>query len=249
VPEPLANRIVWLTREPHANEAWRPTFEAAGATVCSVPCLAVRPRQLPALAARLAQADWLLLTSPAAVRALAAQAPEWILPPSLQLAVVGPATRAAATAQGWPVALEADQADGAGLVAALASRVALRGVRLLWPRSALADPASVAALQAAGAAVDAPTLYDNVAPADLAARAAAAAAAGEPDWIVLASGSAFRHLRAAWPDPSFWRRVKLAAIGRLTAGAVAESGLRTTATAEAPTPQAVVAAIRSAEEA
>jgi uroporphyrinogen-III synthase len=249
VPEPLANRIVWLTREPHANEAWRPIFEAAGATVRGVPCLAVSPRQVPALAARLAQADWLLLTSPAAVRTLAAQSPEGTLPPSLRLAVVGPATRAAATAQGWPVALEADQADGAGLVAALASHVSLRGVRLLWPRSALADAAPVAALQAAGATVDAPALYDNVAPADLAARVAAAAAEGVPDWIVLASGSAFHHLRAAWPDPAFWQRVSLAAIGRLTAGAVAESGLRITATAEAPTPQAVLAAIRAAQQA
>jgi uroporphyrinogen-III synthase len=248
VPEPLANRIVWLTREPHANEAWRPAFEAAGATVRSVPCLAVRPRQVPALAARLAQADWLLLTSPAAVRTLAAQAPEGLLPTSLRLAVVGPATRAAATAQGWRVALEADQSDGAGLVAALASRTALRGTRLLWPRSALADAAPVAALQAAGAAVDAPALYDNLAPADLPARVAAAAAEGEPDWIVLASGSAFHHLRAAWPDPSCWRRVKLAVIGRLTASAVAESGLRVAATAEAPTPEAVVAAIRLAEQ-
>ncbi|MEB3329815.1 MAG: uroporphyrinogen-III synthase [Candidatus Sericytochromatia bacterium] len=245
MPEPLAGRVVWLTREPCANEAWRGPFEAAGAVVRSVPCLAVRGRTVPHLKARLARADWLLLTSPSAVQVLAAELQGGSLPPRLQVAVVGPATRASAAAAGWPVALEAGRADGDGLVATLAAHVGLPGVQVFWPRSALADRAPVEALLRAGARVDAPTLYDNACPSDLATRLVTALAEAPPAWIVLASFSAFRHLRAAWPDSPPWGRAQLAAIGARTAQAVAEAGAHVAATAEAPTAAAVLAAMRA----
>ena len=76
-----------------------------------------------------------------------------------RLAVVGAATAAALRAHGLAADLVAQPETGAGLLAALRAAEPLAGVRVLLPRSQLADAALPEALGAAGAAVTAVTAY------------------------------------------------------------------------------------------
>ena len=76
-----------------------------------------------------------------------------------RLAVVGAATAAALRAHGLAADLVAQPETGAGLLAALRASDSLAGVRVLLPRSQLADAALPEALGAAGAEVTAVTAY------------------------------------------------------------------------------------------
>ena len=76
-----------------------------------------------------------------------------------RLAVVGAATAAALRAHGLAADLVAQPETGAGLLAALRAAEPLAGVRVLLPRSQLADAALPEALGATGAEVTAVTAY------------------------------------------------------------------------------------------
>jgi uroporphyrinogen-III synthase len=245
-PDALSGSVVWLTRDWKANEAWRARFEAAGARVVSLPCIAVEARQVEGLALRVAAADWLVLTSPQAVKAVAASLGGSSLPGRVRVAVVGEATGVAAGRAGWRVDLVARRPDAAGLVETLKAETTLAGTRVCWPRSSLADEGPLETLRAAGALPDAFVAYDTVAPPGLGHHLGTALIETSPDWIVLASGSACRHLRAAWPAGQPLPPARIAALGARTAEAVEAAGWPVAAVAVVPTAAAVLTAMRAA---
>ncbi|MEB3221957.1 MAG: uroporphyrinogen-III synthase [Candidatus Sericytochromatia bacterium] len=245
-PDALCGAVVWLTRDREANEAWRGPFEAAGAQVVSLPCIAVEARHVEGLLQRVAAADWLVLTSPQAVRALAAGLGGDRPPDRVRLAVVGEATGVAAGHAGWRVDLVARRPDAAGLVETLKAETTLAGTRVCWPRSSQADEGPLETLRAAGAVLDAFAAYDTVAPPGLERHLAAALVETPPDWIVLASGSACRHLRAARPAGQPLLPARIAAIGARTAEAVEAAGWPVAAVASVPTAAAMLTAMRAA---
>lgn len=230
---------VLLTRAADQAEGWRAALEAAGAVVREAPCIRTRPDpDLAAALAGLAGQDWLLLTSPNGATALmAALGGRW--PGGPRVAVVGPGTARAAAALGLPVDHVADRPDGLGLAASLAA-LGVAGARILLPRGDLAAGDLPAALRAAGAAVTEVVAYRTEPDPALAAALAAALADGVPDWVVLASGSAFDALRATWPDLGGTR---IATIGPRTSAAVRAAGFEVAAEAAEPTAAGIVAAI------
>lgn len=175
--------------------------------------------------------DGWVLTSPAAVRSLSKTTvrPSWI-------AVVGPATAAAARRAGLRVDHQPDTALGQALVEGLGS---LSGQRVLYPHADLAPPDVARALGAAGAQLDAVVAYNNVEPAGV---RAALRRHWPVDVVCLLSGSAARRLAAHRPPP--WpAQVKVVVIGPSAAQVAARCGLSVHAVAEPHTLDGLLAAV------
>lgn len=164
----LAGRTVLVTR----------AREQAGSLVAALRARGAEPRCLPAIVTRanpdsaaadaaiaaLGAYDWLVFTSPNAVRYFGERlGPAGRgLPAGLRIAAVGPGTAAALAGRGLAVA-----AIPAGFRGeALGTLPGLAGRRILLPCGDLARPETGAALRAAGATVDEVTVYrtDAVAP-------------------------------------------------------------------------------------
>src|SRR5690606_37173508 len=94
--EPLAGRRILLTRSAEDSAAWAAELERLGAVPVVLPCITTEPIDTPelraALAAAVAAADWLVVTSrrgAAAAAELLGAAPR---PATLRVAAVGQAT-------------------------------------------------------------------------------------------------------------------------------------------------------------
>jgi len=172
-----------------------------------LPCIEVTPasdavlHDARALASR---ADWLVVTSPRAVRAVW---PRGGMPPS-PVAAVGPATAASVEEADGIVGL-VGEAGAEALVARLAERAG--GASVFFPHATGADPSTVSALVKAGAEVQAVAVYQTrpvapgLDPVDAAAFGSPSAVRG---WLIS------RHLDD----------LVLGAIGETTARALADAG-------------------------
>jgi uroporphyrinogen III methyltransferase/synthase len=249
---PLFGRRVLVTRAPEQAGALCRALEAAGAEPVLVPMIrsAVLP---PARAlAEHARYDLVVFTSANGVRALASQLAALGSEPGALAAeafCVGPATARAALAAGFRgVPLAAPAGDAARLLAALVAAVPLSGRRVLWPRAAGASRGLAEGLREAGAHVDDPIAYrTEPAPFDGAALAADLAR-GALHALTFASPSAVRSF-ASGVGPAgvaAARSALVAAIGRVTAEALAEIGLAADAVAARPEPEALVEALAEA---
>jgi len=129
----LAGKTVLLTRAVDDNAAWAERLAHAGAIPVVLPCIATETiadaATRAALAAALTAADWLVFTSRRGVEAFAALTAE-PLDTTVRIAVVGPATAAAATQLLGRVDLTSEAATAAALAHTLAERVA-RGTRVV----------------------------------------------------------------------------------------------------------------------
>ncbi len=250
---PLFGRRVLVTRATEQAGSLCLALEAAGAESVSVPMVrSVFAPPPPALAEEHARYDLLVFTSANGVRALASQLRALGVEPGALAApayCVGPATARAALAAGlraMPLAVPAG--DATRLLAALVAAVPLAGQRVLWPHAVGASGALAAGLREAGARVDDPIAYrTEPAPFDGPALAADLAR-GALDALTFASPSAVRSF-ASGVGPAgvaAARGALVAALGRVTAEALAEIGLAAAAVAARPEPEALVEALAEA---
>ncbi|MFV0256958.1 MAG: uroporphyrinogen-III synthase [Acidimicrobiales bacterium] len=119
----LSGRTVVVARAPEAARAMLAELGGLGASAVAVelqrPAPPVDDGPLREALAELAGAEWLVVTSANGVRAVAPRlTPGALGPDGPDVAVVGPATAAAASAAGWPVDLVPGSATGAALAAA-----------------------------------------------------------------------------------------------------------------------------------
>jgi uroporphyrinogen III methyltransferase/synthase len=253
---PLFGRRVLVTRPPDQAAALCRALEEAGAEPVLVPTIrsAAEP-MTPPLAAALAEAaryEILVFTSANGARALASLLRgAGVTPAGLaaRAACVGAASAAAAREAGFAVLpLAAPAGDAAALLAALRQEVPLAGRRVLWPRAAGAGAELAEGLRAAGAQLDAPVAY-RTEPAPFDGRALAAdLARGALHALTFASPSAVRSFASGvGPEGvAAARGAVVAAIGRVTAEALAAIGLPADAVAATPEPGALVEALAAA---
>lgn len=217
-PGSLRGRRVVVTRE--APGRLGELLESRGATVVSVPLIAVADPvdggvELRERVDRLAEFDWLVVTSPAgAVRVgdAARQAP------AIRLAAVGSSTAAAlSAAAGRAVDLVPDDQRSSALADALAGLPPARVFLALADRA----PATLAeSLAAAGHSVTSVVAYRTV---PVTASQAARASAHDADALLLASGSAAE----SWVEQIGVRApAVVVAIGPSTAEVARRSGLK-----------------------
>ena len=217
-----ATRAVLVTRPGGARDSLARRLTGAGVRVHAVPTVAIRDvapgGDLDAAAADLARYDWVVMTSAAAVAALAAalgRAGRRPVPGRPQgrsvveavgmataharprFAAVGPATARALREAGMEVTVEAADATGTGLGRALQATGELAGRRVLLPRASAAAPGLPALLRVAGAEVCEVVAYETV-EGPAASRPALVAALADPllGAVAVASGSAVRGLLA-----------------------------------------------------
>ena len=130
------NWRVWVTRDEGEDGPLSKALRAAGRTPVLEPVVEVAalmgPDDFVVPMTDLERKDWLVLTSARAVAALPR------IGTRARVGVVGPATRKAAEALGLEVSLESSDGTGAGLWKEI-DRRAVRGARIFFPRSDIAE--------------------------------------------------------------------------------------------------------------
>lgn len=247
---PLADRRVVVTRAPHQADELCRALGVAGATVKRLPLLAVLPGdrdELQRAAEDLSAYAWLVFSSSNAVDALLPLVPS-PGPAGLRLAVIGPATAAAARRLGWEPDLQAAKSDGEGLAQAMATQLSAAS-RILLPQADDARPHLAAGLRRTGATVDAIVAYRKGLPPAAEVEADHLFAGDDLGWVTFTSPRIVRHfVRLDIGTPEDWRRRLLAELRPLTVGPVTSAelrrhGLRPAAEARRPTPEGMVEAM------
>lgn len=233
---PLEGKRVVVTRAPEQARELVREIDQLGAKVLLLPMVEFREAedsaQLDEALREIANFDWILFTSQNAVRFFAKRCWALGLDPSKlqserpQIAAVGPATAKAAREEGFRVYWIASRFRGEALAREL--REDMAGKRVLLPRSDLAAGKLPEALRKAGATVCEVIGYRTVVPETTDSDALSQIRSGKVDVVTFASPSAFHHfvdLLGADELPGVAQRVRFAAIGRTTAGAIREAGL------------------------
>lgn len=225
-------------------------LRTAGATVHELPLTRIEPvpgAPLTAAVDALVRYQWVLLTSVNAVEALA----QALVTPAhraiiglKKLAVVGPATAAAASAHGWTTTLmpPPPRYQAEALVDAMATRGDVEGARMLYPAAEGARDVLPEGLRALGAEVDVVAVYRSVADDEGQGRLRALVAASALDLVVVAAPSAVDALLDALP-PEHARRLPVACIGPVTARAARVAGFPVKVESTAATTEGLVRSI------
>jgi uroporphyrinogen III methyltransferase/synthase len=253
---PLFGRRVLVTRSREQAPALAAALRRAGAEPVVVPLLELappaEPGELDGALAELAAYDALLFTSGNAVRAFAARAAERgvsLRGLAARVYCVGPGTAEAARAAGLEVhGVPERRFDAEGLLEHVARELPPSGRRFLLPRAEEARETLPEGLRAAGARVDAVTVYRTIAaPADAPALRERLRH-GELDALTFTSPSAAKHFAALLDAGSreAARRCVVAAIGPVTAEALRNLGLAADCVAERPDDACLVEALAGA---
>jgi uroporphyrinogen III methyltransferase/synthase len=225
---PLAGQTVVVARAAEQAGGLVDRLHALGAGVVEVPVIAITDPAdggagLVAAAARLAETDWVVVTSPNGARRLAGALPAGGWPRSgPKLAVVGPGTAEACKPLGLTVDLVPERFVAEGLLEALPDGPG----RVLVAQAEAARPVLVEGLRHKGWTVDVVAAYRTV-PAAVGPAVLDRAAAA--DAIVFTSGSTVRSYVAAAGEPAVPATV--VCIGPVTAAAAVDAGLTPAAVA------------------
>jgi len=181
------------------------------------------PEALRRAVARVTDYDWLILTSPRAVKAVAVamiqngQTPESVVG-RVRVAAVGPATAGALDALRLSPDLTPDRFVAEGLVEAFRIRGIEEEARILLLRAEEGRALLPAFLEGAGARIDVVAAYRTVADQDVAKRMAEMVVAREFDALTFTAGSAVRSFAAAWGDRGpLPAGIRIVALGPATA--------------------------------
>ena len=199
ISPPLAGQHVLVTRPAGQAEGFRTLLEAAGATVTTAPTIRLIPPSDPAAlrraTARLAEYDWIVLTSVNAVHRLGEAAPEAGALATGRFATVGPATADALRALGVAECLVPPIHRGEALadeIIVATDPDRLSDVRILLVQAERARPVLRERLVAPGARVDVAPAYDVEVNPDVRDALRAFIERGRGDWLTFTASSAAR---------------------------------------------------------
>jgi uroporphyrinogen III methyltransferase/synthase len=235
--QPLAGRVVVVTRPRAQARAFAGLLEAAGARVLLAPTIAIEPpaswEPLDRALERLGDYGWAVFTSVNGVemtrRRLEEKGRDADALRRCRLAAIGPATAEALRALG----LEAEVVPDEYVAEALAGRLRALirpGDRVLLARAAEARDVLVTQLEAAGVRVDEVPAYRTRSAAEDAGELRGALREGRVDVVTFTSSSTVRHFAALFPGedlPRLLRGVAVACIGPVTRATALALGLET----------------------
>lgn len=225
---PLTDKIVLITRSAGQSSQFTDLLRKEGAQIVEMPALEIRPpsswEPLDQAIARLADYDWLILTSANAVAYFCdrlAQANNSTDLKTVKLAVVGKKTASALSQHGITPDFVPSNYVADALVADFPEPVA--GLKLLFPRvESGGRDVLVKEMMAAGAAVTEVPAYESGCPVEPDAAAIAALKACFVDVITFASSKTVRHFcqlmdQAFGEDwPTYLEKIAIASIGPQT---------------------------------
>jgi uroporphyrinogen-III synthase len=245
--KPLTNKRILITRTRNQASDLAAQLEGLGATTILIPTIEIVPpnsfHALDAALTCLRTYDWLLFTSANAVEAFHRRAQFLHLTQLPQkIAVIGPATLAAANAIGLTVDLVPTQYVAEALAEALLPEAP--GKSFLLVRAAEARDHLPEALTAAGATVTIAEAYRNQLPPESIPALQALFASPEhyPDAITFTSASTARNLLALLEAANLTLppNITLASVGPITSEALRTLGHTPTIEAPEPTIPALV---------
>jgi uroporphyrinogen III methyltransferase/synthase len=232
---PLFGKRVLVTRAADQAGEMLTALREAGAEPVLMPMIRIVPPDdfsaVDAALDRLETYDVLLVTSANAIRCFAARAAERgrsLAELSAKVVCVGPKSAEATLREGLFVnTIPAERYDAEGLLEAIAKHLPPAGRRFLLPRAAIGRETLCDGLRAAGAEVDAVTVYHNVPPDADGPALRQRLRDGELDVLTFTSPSTVRHFLALLDDESREAagRCLVAAIGPVTAQALRQEGL------------------------
>lgn len=250
---PLYDRAVLVTRPAERSEGLTRRLEALGARVEARPTIALELPSDAEPARRALQSletyDWVLFTSPTGVRffrLLAQRALGRVPRLSVAVAAIGPSTARALRAAGIKPQVVAEDSSGEGLAEALGGQVK-QGQRVLLVRPEVAREVLPSALRSGGAMVDTVAFYRNVVAADV-PDIARDVRREVFDVVVFSSPSTAHRLLEGAAGAGIdladaLRKVKVVAIGEITARALRDAGITVGAVASRPSDEGIVEAI------
>jgi uroporphyrinogen III methyltransferase/synthase len=254
---PLFGRTVLVTRTRRQASALSRRLAELGAHAIEAPTIEIHPpadwAPVDAALRRLAEFDWLVLTSPNGAAALVERMTALGLDAralaGTKLAAVGPATADALRERFLAPDLLPEAFTTEALGEALVQRLAADGAgggrpRILLARADIATGILPEALRSAGCEVEQVTLYRTVRPGALPADALDALRAGRVSWVTFASSSTVENFLALIePAGVSLEGIKLAAIGPVTAETLRSRGLPPAVVARPHTVEALVDAL------
>src|SRR5438309_4314085 len=250
----LHGRRILVSRAREQASELSSKLRALGAEVLEIPFIEIRrPRSFQKLdnaLRRIQPYDWLILTSVNGVNALFTRLEQLAIAPQqlrqLQIAAIGPATRAAIEQHGLKVTVVPQEYVAESVVRSLRAKV--RGKRVLLVRAKVARDVIPRQLRDPGADVDVVGAYETVGPKRSAAelKRILADPARAPQVITFTSSSTARNfltLLGARLDRSVLDGIKIASIGPVTSATLRDLGLRVDIEAREYTMQGLVEAI------
>jgi len=242
----LAGRTIVVTRPREQAAPFAELLVRRGARIVMFPTIATRaadPAEADRAIARLETYAWVIFPGANAVRFFldrVTAAGREGLPAGVRVAAVGSATAARLEERGVRVDAIPEEFIGTAIVSVLGD---VRGRRLLLPRADIGRAETVAALEAAGACVDAITVYHTMPAAPDAA--SLAALGGRVDAVTFTSPSTFTNFVSLLRDRAavLLAPVTIASIGPVTSAAIRDAGFPVHVEPAEHTTAALVAAL------
>jgi len=255
--QPLAGRRILVTRARHQAQALAARLRRLGATVIAVPSIEIRPPRsfhpLDSALRRIDRHDWLILTSVNGVEALFSRLRKLRMSrrhlQHLQVAAIGPATKAAAERHGLRVRVMPAEYVAESVVRSLRRRV--KGKRVLLVRAKVARDVLPKALRRAGAKVEVVEAYQTVVPPKSRRMLREVLRHRRPHWVTFTSSSTARNFALLLGTARMSMAihgVRIASIGPVTSRTLRELGLRVSVQARRYTIPGLVQAMVSAEK-
>ena len=255
--KPLAGRRILVTRARHQAQALAARLRRLGATVLAIPSIEIRPprsyRLLDGALRRIDRYDWLILTSVNGVDALYSRLRRLKMSRRhlrhLQVAAIGPATKAAVERHGLRVHVMPAEYVAESVVRSLRRRV--KGKRVLLVRAKVARDVLPKALRRAGAKVEVVEAYQTVVPPKSRRMLREVLRHRRPHWVTFTSSSTARNFALLLGTARMGRAlqgVRVASIGPVTSRTLRELGLRADVQARKYTIPGLVQAMVSTEK-
>lgn len=233
-PKPLAGLRILVGRARHQASALSAGLKELGAEVIEIPFIEIRPplsfRTLDSALKRIADYDWLILTSVNGVDAVASRFKRLRIKPesvnSVQVAAIGPSTRDAAEKLGFKVALVPKQYVAESVVESLRGKA--ENKRVLLARAKVARDVIPRELRNMGATVDVVDAYETVVPkaSQQQIRALMKHAELRPHIVTFTSSSTVRNfIQLCGADTLVREGVQFASIGPITSATLRELGM------------------------
>jgi uroporphyrinogen III methyltransferase/synthase len=237
---PLFGRRIMVTRARGQASKLTRALANLGAEILETPTISIKspadPRPLRQAVGQLHKYDWLVFTSPNGVssfaHALAASGRDARVLAGLKLATIGPATGKALSVLGVKPDLVAKTFVAEGLLQSM-SEYDLKDARILLPRALKAREILPETLRSQGAQVDVVCAYETVAPEGVCEEVIKNLDQGL-DAVTFTASSTVSNLMKLLPDQERERfaaltredKVKVAAIGPITARTAEEFGVK-----------------------
>jgi uroporphyrinogen-III synthase len=251
VTHPLAGKRVVSTRPEAQAQEFVAMLREAGAIPVIFPTIQIAPledtSELDSALRRLSDYEWVVFTSVNGVNQSLERMQTLAIPletiQSRQIAVIGPATRAALNRFGIEAALQPDEYIAEAIVESLKAYGPIAGKRFLLLRADIARAALREQLVEVGANVDEVSVYRTVR-GEPAPEAYSALRAGV-DVITFTSSSTVRYFFDLLGDevPAVTRGAKIICIGPITAKTARDLGLNVDGVAEEYTVPGLVSAL------